>query len=475
MAEELKLPDMGEGIESGDVVQVHVSEGDMVAVDQTVAEVETDKAVLEVPSTLSGKVVKVHIKQGDKVQVGAVLLTVETGSAGDTEKSEAADEDKQPEPPPEKEQSEPPAKKAKPDKAAKKAEPAKEEVPAKPDTNKPREKEPKTEPPPDKPVRKPPEPARAEGKGSAPRAAEEPIPAGPAVRRLAREFGIDLAVVAAANPGVRLTEEHLKTYIRELQRRPATAEAAAGGAMEAPPLLDFGKWGAIERVPFTSLQRKTAEHLSLGWSLAPHVTQFDEADITELENMRIRFRETERGKQTRLTVTAFVLKATAVALREHPRFNASLDTAANQLVLKKYYHIGVAVDTPDGLIVPVLRDVDKKSVLRIATEMNELAERTRQRKIGLEELRGGTLTVTNLGGIGGTAFTPVINYPEVAILGLARGRTVPVWRDGQWVGRLMLPLCLSYDHRVINGADGARFVRRLTALLEAPEQLLLEE
>ncbi len=459
MAEELKLPDMGEGIEAGDVVQVHVREGDVVAVDQTVVEVETDKAVLEVPSTLSGKVLKVHIQQGDKVKVGAVLLTVETGAAGESEQAEPA---------PEKEQPKPREDSAKPDKAAKKDEPAK---PAAENTQ---NKEPKVEPSLEKPVRKPPEPARAEGKGTAPRAVEEPIPAGPAVRRLAREFGIDLAAVAGANPGVRLTEEHLKAYIRELQRRPATVEAAAGGAIEQPPLPDFTKWGPVERVPFTSLQRKTAEHLSIGWSLAPHVTQIDEADITELENMRLRFRETERGKQTRLTVTAFVLKAAAIALREYPQFNASLDTAANQLVLKKYYHIGVAVDTPDGLIVPVLRDVDKKSVLRIAMEMNDLAERTRQRKIGLEELRGGTLTVTNLGGIGGTAFTPVINYPEVAILGLARGRTVPVLRDGQWIGRLMLPLCLSYDHRVINGADGARFVRRLAGLLEAPEQLLLE-
>lgn len=460
MAAQMKLPDMGEGIESGDVVQVHVREGDIVAVDQTVAEVETDKAVLEVPSTLNGKVLQVHIKQGDKVQVGAVLLTIETGTVGETDQAAPA---------PEKAQPKPQEDSAKPDAAAQKDEPAKPATESSGDSTQ------KTVSPPEKPVRKPPEPAQPEGKRAAPRAAEEPIPAGPAVRRLAREFGIDLAAVAGANPGVRLTEEHLKAYIRDLQRRPAVSEAAGGGSIEAPPLPDFGKWGAIERVPFTSLQRKTAEHLSLGWSLAPHVTQFDEADITELENMRIRFRETERGKQTRLTVTAFVLKATAVALREHPRFNASLDTAANQLVLKKYYHIGVAVDTPDGLIVPVLRDVDKKSVLRIATEMNELAERTRQRKIGLEELRGGTLTVTNLGGIGGTAFTPVINYPEVAILGLARGRTVPVWRDGQWVGRLMLPLCLSYDHRVINGADGARFVRRLTALLEAPEQILLEE
>ena len=247
------------------------------------------------------------------------------------------------------------------------------------------------------------------------------------------------------------------------------APAVAPGAIAAPELPDFAQWGPIERKPFSTLQRKTAAVLLTGWSNAPHVTQFDEADITALESFRKRFRETPEGKQVKLTVTAFILKALVTTLKQYPQFNASLDTRTNELIYKRYYHIGVAVDTEAGLIVPAIRNVDQKNVLTLATEMNELAERTRQRKVGLDELRGGTFTVTNLGGIGGTAFTPIINFPEVAILGLARSREQPRLVNGQWTSRLMLPLCLSYDHRVINGADGARFIRRLVQLLEDPK------
>jgi len=284
-------------------------------------------------------------------------------------------------------------------------------------------------------------------------------------------LGVDLRQVAALHPDQRLTEEHVKAYVK--QQQAAAGPLAAGGAVPAPELPDFSQWGPIERVPFTSLQRKTAATLMAGWSNAPHVTQFDEADITELEALRKRYRETPQGKDVKLTVTAFVLKALTVVLKQFPQFNASLDPRTSELILKRYYRIGVAVDTEAGLIVPVLGDVDTKNLLTIAAEMNELAERTRQRKIGLDELRGGTFTVTNLGGIGGTAFTPIINYPEVAILGLARSREQPRLAGGQWQSRLVLPLCLSYDHRVINGADGARFIRRLVELLEDPELTLV--
>jgi pyruvate dehydrogenase E2 component (dihydrolipoamide acetyltransferase) len=223
----------------------------------------------------------------------------------------------------------------------------------------------------------------------------------------------------------------------------------------------------------SSLQRKSAEHVTLAWS-APHVTQFDVADITALESLRKRYKQRGPGSEVKLTVTAFVLKAAAAALKAHPTFNSSLDSSTNELVLKHYYHIGVAVDTEAGLIVPVVRNVDQKRVLEIAVELEELADRTRNRKVKPEELRGGTFTVTNLGGIGGTAFTPIINHPQVAILGLARSREEPVVKDDAVTTRLVLPLCLSYDHRVINGADGARFIRKMAALLEDPELLLLE-
>jgi len=438
VATEVKLPDLGEGVEGGDVIQVLVAPGDTVTAEQTIAEVETDKAVLEVPCPVGGKVVGVRIRQGDHIKVGQVLLIVdETGGQGGDQPApreqaaEAAADVQEPKPP------------------APQTEVAAPQAPA-----------------PDRPT-----PAAAASL-AVPPASEEPVPAGPGTRRLARELGVDLQAVARAHPDERITEEHVKAYVKQqMAAGPPTAGTAA--PMPAAELPDFSQWGPIERVPFSSLQRKTADHLLLGWHHAPHVTQFDKADVSAIEALRKRHAATEQGQKVHLTVTAFVLKAVAVALKEFPQFNASLDERAGELVYKRYYHIGMAVDTPAGLIVPVLRDVDRKNVLQIAVEMNELAERTRRRKIGLEELRGGTFTVTNLGGLGGTGFTPVINYPEVAILGLARSRLEPVLVDGQWTPRPMMPLCLSYDHRVINGADGVRFIRKLVTLLEDPELLLL--
>lgn len=451
MAEEIKLPDLGEEIESGDVVNVLVSEGDTIEKEQTIAEVETDKAVLEVPSTRAGKVTKVHVSQGDTVKPGQVLLTVEAGGGGAEEKKEESQ----------------------------KEEPRKEEPPAKEEkqaAGKGEQKEDKAEKKEAKPAEAEKTPAREEKKKPAEKKAapedESLIPAGPATRRLARELGLELGAVASAYPGERLTEDHLKEYARK--RLEGGGADGGGGALPTQDLPDFGKWGEIERKPFTSLQRKTAHHLQVGWLQAPHVTQFDDADITALEALRKRFGQSPQGKEVRLTVTAFILKAVSVLMKEFPTFNSALDTQANQLVFKQYCHLGVAVDTDDGLIVPVLRDVDQKNVLDIAAEMNELAERTRQRKVGLDELRGGCFTITNLGGIGGTYFTPVINYPEVAILGVGRWQMQPRWQDGQWVPRKILPLGLSYDHRVINGADGARFIRRLVSLLEDPEIFLLQ-
>lgn len=443
---QFKLPDLGEEITGGDVVNVRVSVGDVVKAEQTVVEVETDKAVLEVPCPFAGRVTEVHVKQGDHVTVGQVLLTVDESVAG------AAAPAKESPPAPAKEMPKAAARKAAPPAGKPAPKPA---APDKAAEAAPRKTAPAAGPVP----------------VAAPAESDELVPAGPGTRRLARELGVDLRQVAALHPDQRLTEEHVKAYVK--QQQAAAGPLAAGGAVPAPELPDFSQWGPIERVPFTSLQRKTAATLMAGWSNAPHVTQFDEADITELEALRKRYRETPQGKDVKLTVTAFVLKALTVVLKQFPQFNASLDPRTSELILKRYYRIGVAVDTEAGLIVPVLSDVDTKNLLTIAAEMNELAERTRQRKIGLDELRGGTFTVTNLGGIGGTAFTPIINYPEVAILGLARSREQPRLAGGQWQSRLVLPLCLSYDHRVINGADGARFIRRLVELLEDPELTLV--
>lgn len=445
---DFKLPDLGENIASGDIVQVLVKEGDVINPEQPVAEIETDKAVVEVPAPFGGRVAKVHIQPGQKVKVGATLVSIDDGEAA---APAGADETPAAAAPA---AARAPAAESKP---APQVEPAGTTPPAPVVPSMPPNKI-------SRPVGPPPQPKLSEG---------APLPAGPATRRLARELGVNLRDVAAAYPEQRLTEEHVKRFVREGH---AAAATAAPGAVPAVPLPDFAQWGPIERVPFSSLQRKTADLLSAAWLTAPHVTQFDEADVSALESLRKRYQQTaaEKSKPVRLTMTVFVLKAAIIALREYPQFNASLDLAAGQLVLKRYYHLGVAVDTPAGLIVPVLRDVDKKTIVQIAAELNDAAERTRARKIGLEELRGGTFTVTNLGGIGGTAFTPIINAPQVAILGVSRAREVPTVRDGALATKLMLPLSLSYDHRVINGADGARFLRRVAGMLEDPELLLLE-
>jgi pyruvate dehydrogenase E2 component (dihydrolipoamide acetyltransferase) len=292
------------------------------------------------------------------------------------------------------------------------------------------------------------------------------VPASPATRLLARQLGVDLSRVRGTAPHGRVTQEDVKAFVKE-QMEAGPARVAAG---PAPALPDFSRWGPVERKPLDTVRRRTAEQMSLSWSQVPHVTQHDLADISDLDA----FRRQQSGKGPKLTVTAFILKGAAIALRQFPQFNSSLDVAAGQLVLKQYYHIGVAVDTERGLLVPVLRDVGKKSVHALAQELAEVAERARQKKITPEDLRGGTFTVTNLGGIGGTAFTPIVNYPEVAILGLSRATLQPVVRDGQVVPRLLLPLSLSYDHRVIDGADAARFTRRLAEMLENPLVMLLD-
>jgi len=275
-------------------------------------------------------------------------------------------------------------------------------------------------------------------------------------------LGVDLAQVYGSAPGGRVTQDDIKAYVRQL------ASAGRGAGVQVPALPDFKRWGPVERQPLDGVRRKTAEQMSLAWSVVPHVTQHDQADVTDLEAFR---RQQEGGPK--LTITAFALKAAAIALQQFPQFNASLDLAGGQLVLKRYYHLGIAVDTDRGLLVPVVRDVDRKTIYELAQELAAVAERARQKKLQVEEMRGGTFTITNLGGIGGTGFSPIVNYPEVAILGLSRNRLQAVVRDGQVVPRLLLPLSLSYDHRVIDGADAARFARRIAELLESPLLMLL--
>jgi pyruvate dehydrogenase E2 component (dihydrolipoamide acetyltransferase) len=441
MPRDFKLPDLGEGLTEAEIVKVLVREGDVIAEDAPLLEVETDKAQVEIPSPMAGRVVRVHVQPGQTVKVGAVLVSFAdaAGAPGATGK--------------------PPA----PERVAA----------AKPS-------------PPDAP---------AAGIGAR-RPEGGPSPAAPSTRRLARELAVDLAAVAGSGPGGRITDEDVRAAATAGGAPAGSGLAASAPAaktsgppgepragtparplpavgLEPPSLPRFEQWGPVERVPLSHLRRTIAERMALSASLIPHVTHFDRADITELEKMVRDGFEPARAKGIYLTLTSFVLKAVTTALVKHPVFNASLDPGAGELILKRHYHLGVAVATERGLIVPVLRDVDRKPVLEVARELAALAQRVREGKVARDDLRGGTFTVTNIGALGGTGAIPIINYPEVAILALARARLEPVVRDGVIVPRLLLPLTLTFDHRVADGADGARFAAEIVALLESPGRLLL--
>jgi len=295
------------------------------------------------------------------------------------------------------------------------------------------------------------------------------VPAAPSVRRYARELGVDLAQISGTGPGGRIGQDDVTAHVKQAMTGGGAARSAA---LHAPPLPDFSKWGAIETKPMSNIRRKTAEHLSIAWQ-APHVTQHDRADVTELEAFRKAYGPRVEKAGGKLTVTAILIKLVAMAIDRFPQFASSVDMAHDAIVMKKYRHIGIAVDTPNGLLVPVIRDVDRKTIADIAVELGTVSQKARDKKLSLEEMSGGVFSISNLGGIGGTAFTPIVNQPEVAILGVSRGGIEPVWKDGQFVPREMLPLSLSYDHRVIDGADAARFLRWIAEALEQPLTMLL--
>lgn len=436
MATEFKLPDLGEGVEAGDVVSVLVSEGDTIEEEQGVVELETDKALIEVPSSVAGKVVKIHVSAGDRVPVGEPLITVEEADGGAAEETEAEPEETK------EEASEPESAKA-------------EETKEEPEETK-EEAKPTTQP------SEAPAPPPVEG---------DPIPAAPATRRLARELGVDLTQVTGSGPGGRIVQDDVKAHIRSGQSSVAPATGAAIPA--APKLPDFTKWGEIERQPLSKIRQVIANNMHVAWSNIPHVTQFDKADVTDLEAFRQRNKSAAESHGGRLTPTVLILKAVITALKAFPQFNSSLDTEANEIIIKNYFNFGIAVDTERGLLVPVIKDVDRKDLFQLAAELTDIGERARTNKIGLDELQGGTFTITNLGSLGVGAFTPIVNHPEVAILGLGRSVEEPTVRNGRIEPRLIMPIALSYDHRVIDGADGARFVRKIVESLENPEIMLL--
>ena len=401
------LPDLGENIESGDVIRILVAIGDRLAEDQIVIELETDKAVIEVPSSIDGVVTEILVQPGDTIAVGQPILAVEAEAA---EAEEAA-------PPPIVQE---------------------------------REAAPAVEAPPPAPT------------------PDAPVPAAPSTRRLAREIGVEIAQVQGTGPGGRISIDDVKAHSKKLHATRTTAPAAAA------PLPDFSQWGAVERQQMTKVREITAERLAQAWATIPQVTQFDKADLTRLETWRTEYGKKAEAAGGKLTPTAILIKVLGIALKVFPQFNASIDMAQRAIVYKHYFHIGIAVDTPHGLLVPVVRDVDQKNIIELAVELSELAQKTRQRKIGPADMQGGSMTISNVGTMGGTAFTPIVNPPEVAILGVARSQVEPAYISGQLQPRTFLPLSLSYDHRLIDGADGARFLRWVCTALEDPFIALLE-
>jgi pyruvate dehydrogenase E2 component (dihydrolipoamide acetyltransferase) len=474
MPKEFKLPDLGEGIHEGEIVQVLVSVGDKVEDGSPILLIETDKAETEVPSPVTGVVKEIKVKQGDIVNVGDVLMVF--SEAGEAE--EPAEEEKPPERPATKAEGlprglergpveeRPEEERGERDRAA-----AEERERAEKERRPPAEEE-KEE------VERPREKPRA----------DRPVPAAPSTRRLARELGVDLHDVSPSGAGGRVTSEDVRAFAEQREkpteaperppaRPPVEKEAVPPPFAEAAPLPDFSQWGPVQKQPLRSVRRAIAKRMAQSWAQIPHVSHADVADITELEAFRRKHKDEVQAQGGALSLTVFALKAAVAALKAFPRFNASLDTEHEEIIIKNYYHIGVAVDTERGLLVPTIRDVDRKSILELAKELSELIERARQGKVERDDMVGGTFTITNVGPLGGTGFMPIINYPQAAILGLAQAHFQPVVqgddKDFEIVSRLMLPLILAFDHRIVDGADAARFMRVVINALHDPEQLLM--
>lgn len=433
---EFKLPELGENIESADVTAVLVKAGDQVNEDDPVLEIETDKATVEVPIDKSGKVKEVKIKEGQKAKIGETVIVIElTDSVSEEEES-------QPEP---KEKAVEEKKEEKTETKAE-AETKPQSIPQISDSTY----------------------AARQFKKELP---DKIAPASPSVRRFSREIGIDIHQVRGTGPAGRISFEDVKAFAKNLNEKISKGKGTIG--VSAEPLPDFSKWGKIEREEMSNIRKKTAEHLSYAWSVIPHVTQFDKADITELEKLRKQYSKEVDAAGGKLTVTAILVKIIAEALQKFPQFNCSIDMEKKEIIYKKYYNVGIAVDTDRGLLVPVIKEADKKTITQISVELGEIAAKARDKKISLDEMQGGNFSISNLGGIGGTYFTPIVNSPEVAILGVSRGNYEPVYKDGEFVSRLMLPLSLSYDHRIIDGADAIRFLRWVVESLENPFRMLL--
>ena len=436
MPRAFKLPDLGEGIHEGEVIAVHAAKGDKITEGDVILEIETDKATVEIPSPFTGKVMEILVKNGDIIPVGEAMIRFD-GDENDDAKGPLIERST--------------------------TAPSQENRPA--DASKDHRRE----------------------------LNYGPIPASPATRRLARELNVDLASVPASGPAGLVTAEDVRRFAEKKEaplnleeKQPpdslgqeAVTYSARPLIVDAPPLPDFQKYGPVKRLPLRSIRRATAKQMALAWSQIPHVNSQDSIDVTELEVFRKKHKETVAREGGRLTFTVLALKAALVALKAHPRANASLDVATGEIILKEYFNIGVAVSTDEGLLVPVIKNVDQKSILELSIELNQLVQRTRERKVGLYEMRGGSFTITNMGAIGGGGFAPIINYPETAILGFGQARWQPVVQEQDHhmpkiIPRLMVPVVLSMDHRVMDGVDGVRFIQAVKQCLEDPGWLLIQ-
>jgi pyruvate dehydrogenase E2 component (dihydrolipoamide acetyltransferase) len=451
MKKEVKIPDIAENVESGLCSSILVSEGDTVEKDQPLVEIETDKASTDIPSDYEGKVTEIKVEEGDEVKVGQVIMIIETSEEKE-EKKEEAEADKEAKGGEEKKEEQ--------EEAQDQPQEEKDEKETSPEEEKEGEEEKKQV------VSR----IDEDEKREAPERDEQlkDVPASPSVRKLARELGIDLTRVKGTGPGERVTHDDVKKYAKQ-----QTEGKEKSSAKEAKALPDFSKWGSVEREQLSRIRQITGENMSYSWNTIPHVFQFDKADITELERFINNNKEKIEKKGGKLTLTSFMTKVIAMALQRFPRFNASLDVQNEELIIKKYYNIGIAVDTPQGLLVPVIKNADQKSLAALSAEITEIAQKARDKKLSTEQLQGGNFSISNLGGIGGTNFTPIIYSPQVAILGISRTQTEAKMIDGEFSPRSMLPLSLSYDHRVIDGADGARFLRWICSVLEDPMNVFM--
>jgi pyruvate dehydrogenase E2 component (dihydrolipoamide acetyltransferase) len=433
MTKEILVPDIGD-FDNVEVIEVLVAPGDTIAPEDSLISVESDKATMEIPAPEGGTVKEVKVALGDKVSQGSPILMLEPAAEGapaETASAPAAAEEK------------------------------KEEAPQAPAAPAPAPTPASAAPAP--------APAKVSPTAKIDEVAFSKAYASPAVRKFARELGVDLGQVEGSGRKGRIIKEDVKGFVKR-----ALSQPAGGGLGVAPmPEIDFSQWGEVESKPLTKINKLTGQNLHRNWVTVPHVTQFDEADITDLEAFRKSMAAEYKDKGIKITPLVFLMKAVVSALKELPRFNSSLDASGENLIFKHYYNIGIAVDTPDGLVVPVVRDVDRKSLVDLAVELGEISVKARDKKLKPSDMQGGCLTISSLGGIGGTKFTPIVNAPEVAILGVSRHKMQPVWNGEEFEPRLILPLSLSYDHRVIDGADGARFTTFLSRVLSDTRRLLL--